>query len=110
MSETSANRPHRAARRRAEREQRKQEQPQGVKVDRRWRDHAWEWLKAIAWALGVALLIAKGPPTAGDEARRVVITASDLAQLRVAFMRTWQREPTDVELRGELESIRKTPI
>jgi hypothetical protein len=55
--------------------------------------------------LGVALLIAKGPPTAGDEARRVVITASDLAQLRVAFMRTWQREPTDVELRGELEKF-----
>jgi hypothetical protein len=53
--------------------------------------------------LGVALLIAKGPPTADDEERRVVITASDLAQLRVAFMRTWQREPTDVELRGELE-------
>lgn len=55
--------------------------------------------------LGVALLIAKGPATSGDEARRVVVTANDLAQLRVAFMRTWQREPTDVELRGELESF-----
>ena len=55
--------------------------------------------------LGVALLIAKGPPTAGNEARRVVITENDLAQLRVAFMRTWQREPTDVELRGELEKF-----
>lgn len=54
---------------------------------------------------GVALLVAKGPATSGDEARRVVVTANDLAQLRVAFMRTWQREPTDVELRGELEKF-----
>jgi hypothetical protein len=35
----------------------------------------------------------------------VVITANDLAQLRVAFMRTWQREPTQVELQGELEKF-----
>jgi hypothetical protein len=59
----------------------------------------------LGFLLGVALLIAERPPTAGDEARRVVVTASDLAQLRVAFMRTWQREPTDVELRGELEKF-----
>jgi hypothetical protein len=35
----------------------------------------------------------------------VVVTANDLAQLRVAFMRTWQREPTQRELRGELEKF-----
>jgi hypothetical protein len=55
--------------------------------------------------LGVVLLVAKGPPTSGDEERLVVITAADLAQLRVAFMRTWQREPTQMELQGELEKF-----
>ena len=55
--------------------------------------------------LGVALLVARGPATAGDEERLVVITVNDLAQLRVAFMRTWQREPTQIELQGELEKF-----
>jgi parvulin-like peptidyl-prolyl isomerase len=55
--------------------------------------------------LGVVLLVGKGPPTSGDEERLVVITANDLAQLRVAFMRTWQREPTQMELQGELEKF-----
>lgn len=52
--------------------------------------------------VAAAILLAKGPPTA-DEARRVVITGSDLLQLQAAFMRTWQREPTADELRGSLE-------
>jgi hypothetical protein len=52
--------------------------------------------------VAAAILIAKGPPT-GDEAKRVVVTDADLIQLRAGFMRTWQREPTAVELRGELE-------
>jgi hypothetical protein len=53
--------------------------------------------------LGLVLLVARGPSTSGDEARLVVISAGDLAQLRVGFMRTWQREPTQIELQGELE-------
>ena len=57
MSDTTANRSHRAARRRAEREDRKQDSPRGVKLGRSGRDQAIEWIKAIAWALGVALLI-----------------------------------------------------
>jgi parvulin-like peptidyl-prolyl isomerase len=52
--------------------------------------------------VAAAILLAKGPPTAG-ESRRVVITGGDLMQLRAAFMRTWQREPTVDELRGSLE-------
>lgn len=60
---------------------------------------------ALGLLLGLVLLIARGAPTSGDEARRVVVTVNDLAQLRVAFMRTWQREPTQVELRGELEKF-----
>jgi len=52
--------------------------------------------------VAVAILIAKGPPTA-DASRRVVVTGADLLQQRAAFMRTWQREPTSGELRGALE-------
>jgi hypothetical protein len=60
---------------------------------------------ALGLLLGLVVLIARGAPTSGDEQRRVVVTVNDLAQLRVAFMRTWQREPTQVELRGELEKF-----
>ncbi len=59
---------------------------------------------------GVALIIGKGPQTAGDEARRVVVTANDLVHLRVAFMRTWQREPAQMELRGELEKFLREEV
>ena len=56
---------------------------------------------ALGVVVAAAILIAKGPPT-GDQARRVAVTGADLLQLRAGFMRTWQREPTAVELRGEL--------
>lgn len=52
--------------------------------------------------VAAAILVVKGPPT-GDPARRVVVTGSDLLQLRAGFVRTWQREPTEDELRGLLE-------
>ena len=52
--------------------------------------------------VGIALLVAKGPPVA-DASRRVVVTGADLLQQRAAFMRTWRREPTAEELRGALE-------
>ena len=60
---------------------------------------------ALGLLLGLVLLFVQGAPTSGDEQRRVVVTVNDLAQLRVAFMRTWQREPTQQELRGELEKF-----
>ncbi len=56
----------------------------------------------LGMLVAAAILIAKGPPTV-DAERRVVITGGDLMQLRAAFMRTWQREPTADELRGSLE-------
>ena len=52
--------------------------------------------------VAAAILVAKGPPT-GDAARRVVITCGDVLQLQAGFMRTWQREPTNEELRGALD-------
>ena len=57
MSDTTAKKAHRAARRRAEREERKQSEPRGVRTSGGARAQALEWTKAILWALGVALLI-----------------------------------------------------
>ena len=58
----------------------------------------------LGFVVAAAILIAKGPPT-GDEARRVVVTGADVMQLQAGFYRTWQREPTAAELRGELEKF-----
>ncbi len=58
----------------------------------------------LGFIVAAAILIAKGPPT-GNEAQRVVVTGADLMQLQAGFYRTWQREPTAVELRGELEKF-----
>jgi hypothetical protein len=52
--------------------------------------------------VAAATLVLRGAPT-GEASRRVVVTGSDLLQLRAGFLRTWQREPTDGELRGALE-------
>jgi len=65
---------------------------------------------ALGALLGLVLVVVVGPRTAGEEARRVVITGNDLAQLQVAFMRTWQRQPTRIELRGELEKYIREEI
>ena len=59
----------------------------------------------FGFLLFVVLLIILGPPTSGDDQRRVVITDYDVAQVRVAFMRTWQREPTLPELRSQLQNF-----
>lgn len=56
----------------------------------------------LAVLVAGAILVVSGPPT-GEEAKRVVVTGSDLLQLRAGFVRTWRREPTDAELRGLLE-------
>jgi signal peptidase I len=58
MSDSADSRTHRAARRRAERQPDSRDQARGkVTSGQGWKATAWEWLKAIAWALAVALLI-----------------------------------------------------
>ena len=57
----------------------------------------------FGFLLFVVILIILGPPTSEDDQRRVVITDQDVAQVGVAFMRTWQREPTLSELRSQLQ-------
>lgn len=52
--------------------------------------------------VAAAILIVRGP-TGGDSENRIVVTAADLIHLRARFARTWQREPTDAELRNEVE-------
>lgn len=52
----------------------------------------------------VALLVAvvKGPPVDRDDAKRVVISDADVAQVRAKWIRTWNRPPTALELREAL--------
>jgi parvulin-like peptidyl-prolyl isomerase len=53
--------------------------------------------------LGLILLVVFGRPSALDDTTRVVVSAGEVAQLRANWMRTWQREPSDAELRGLIE-------
>jgi peptidyl-prolyl cis-trans isomerase C len=53
--------------------------------------------------LGLILLVVFGRPSAVDDTTRVVVTAGEVAQFRASWMRTWQREPTGAELRGQIE-------
>lgn len=53
--------------------------------------------------LGLILLVVFGRPSAVDDNTRVVVSAGEVAQLRAGWMRTWQREPTDSELRAQIE-------
>jgi hypothetical protein len=55
--------------------------------------------------LAGVLLILRGPPASREEVRQVVITDSDVEQVRGAWRRTWKREPTQMELRGQLEQF-----
>jgi peptidyl-prolyl cis-trans isomerase C len=66
------------------------------------RRHPAVHITLLGVLVAAAILLVKGQPT-GEESRRVVITGSDLLQLRAGFMRTWQREPTGTELRGLVE-------
>lgn len=52
--------------------------------------------------VAAAILVVRGAPT-GEDGKRVVVTGSDLLQLRAGFVRTWQREPTAAELRSLTE-------
>jgi parvulin-like peptidyl-prolyl isomerase len=46
-----------------------------------------------------------GRPSAVEDERRVVVTASDIEQLRAGWFRLWQRAPTDAELQAQLEQF-----
>ncbi len=59
----------------------------------------------FGFALAILLLLLVGPPTSGEDSKRVVITDSDIDQLRISWMRRWMREPTPEELRGQLEAF-----
>jgi len=71
--------------------------------------HPFTHIVLLGLLVAAAVLIAKGPPT-GDVAKRVVVTGSDVLQLRAGFVRTWQRQPTPAELRGELERFVRQEI
>jgi len=55
--------------------------------------------------LAIVLLIIYGIPTSEEDNRRIVITNTDVQQLWVAWKRTWQRDPTPTELRGQIQNF-----
>jgi hypothetical protein len=59
----------------------------------------------FGFLLALILFLMNGPPTSRDEIRRVVIDESDIAQLRAAWIRQWNREPTMQELQGLLRQF-----
>jgi hypothetical protein len=53
--------------------------------------------------LGLLIFLFLGLPTTDETAKRIVITDGDLEQLRIAWFRRWQRNPTPEELRTQLQ-------
>jgi hypothetical protein len=59
----------------------------------------------FGFLLAIVIFILLGPPTSPEASRQVIISDSDIAQLRATWMRQWQREPTPEELRGLVEQF-----
>jgi len=57
----------------------------------------------FGFLLAVVLLFIFGVPVKEENNRRVVITNTDIEQLWTSWKRTWQRDPTSAELRGQLQ-------
>jgi parvulin-like peptidyl-prolyl isomerase len=55
--------------------------------------------------LALVLLISFGIPTNEADNRRIVITNNDVQQLWSNWQRTWQRQPTQNELRAQLQNF-----
>lgn len=59
----------------------------------------------FGFLLGVTLVIGFGRPSPVDDITRVLVTQSDIAQLRAGWKRTWQREPTVAELQTLVDTF-----
>lgn len=55
--------------------------------------------------LGIGLVVVLGRPSAVEDGTRVVVGASDVEQMRARWVRTWQRPPTEEELRGLVDGF-----
>jgi peptidyl-prolyl cis-trans isomerase C len=56
-------------------------------------------ISAFGLLLTIILFLLNGIPGANEDDRRVIFTESDVAQVIARFMRTWNRPPTEEELR-----------
>lgn len=55
--------------------------------------------------LAIILVTVFGIPTNNEDQHRIVITDMDVQQLWMAWKRTWQRDPTRTELRGQIQNF-----
>ena len=58
---------------------------------------------AFGVLIGLMLMLVKGPPGEKQDAKRIVITTADIAQVKAKYERLWRRLPTQMELRSALE-------
>ena len=58
---------------------------------------------AFGVLIGLMLMLVKGPPGEKKDAKRIVITTADIAQVKAKYERLWRRPPTQMELRSALE-------
>jgi parvulin-like peptidyl-prolyl isomerase len=60
-------------------------------------------LALAGFFLALLLFFFLGPPTSEEMAKRIVITDGDLEQLRIAWFRRWQRNPTQQEMQAQIQ-------
>ncbi len=70
---------------------------------RRWLREPLLHVLLIGLALFAVYGVLNPGPSQREESNRIVITADDLAQIRIAWMAQWQRPPTPDELRSLLD-------
>lgn len=67
-------------------------------------------LFAFGLLLALAIMLVRGTPGDAEDARRVVFTEADVAQVQAKILRTWNRTPTAVELRRGFEQYIRDEI
>ncbi len=72
--------------------------------------HTTVHLLGFGVLVGLAILLAKGPPVDGQDMARVAFTIADVAQVSATFERTWSRPPTAIELQKAFEQYVRSEV
>ncbi len=69
-----------------------------------FKDNPYIHILLFGFLLFIILLILLGPPGAAENISRIIVTDSDLEQVRDSWARVWQRQPTRQELQTGLKN------
>lgn len=67
-------------------------------------------LFVFGFLLALVMLVVRGTPGNAENEKLIVITGADAAQIHAKFMRTWNRLPTDAELKKGIEQYIKDEV